>query len=216
MNDWKQNTLLEAKKDDLTIVAFNGGDVPTTFRGIYLSMAEKAVSRHPALLKKIDSVVVFGTDTVVALIGCNGRVELGMYATREEDANGPFLFCKGLVSFERINGFVPTLIAATFLADAHWSGRFASGKAIARILPSGSVNIGSSIGFARVGFFGTRVFSELIKPDQAHRAVAGSPESGPNGLFTRGLEMYGKAKDIEPRARNVLSDWDLTFGKRKS
>lgn len=206
----KQTFLLEATNGEVTIHVRNAEDVPDQVRGQYSTLVHKAVGTHPALLKRADPEIVFGSDAAVSFVTRGGDLELGMFATRDEDEDGPFLFCKGLVSHERVNGVVPALIAATFVAEARRSGRFASGKAIARILPDGSVNVGSSIGFARLGFFGRRVFTERVTLDQIHRA--GSAEHEPHGLVTRALEMYGKAKDIEPRARELLSSWNLTFG----
>ncbi|TPW33118.1 hypothetical protein FJU08_00685 [Martelella alba] len=204
--------MLQATKAKAVLTVFEGPTVPAIVRANYMIMAEAALARHPALLKRIDPVAVFGKGTIVALATVGDHLELGMYALRGSDDAGSLLFCKGSVSWERVRGVVPALIAAIFMADMARSGAFASGQAIARILPYDGVNIGSSLNFARAGFYPARSYSERIELSQIHRAVKGSAEERPDGLYVRALEMRGKAGDIKRRSRENLAGWQLRFG----
>lgn len=204
--------LVVAEKENIAISVYRGVDVPVWGRAHYTKLADGAVSKHPALLKRLDPAAVFAEDTVVTLALRAGSLELAVYADCGTDDDGPYLFCKGLVSEGRVNGVVPALIAASFVGAARLIGCFPSGRAVARILPDDQVNIGSSLNFARAGFYAARAYSEKIELHNIQRAIDGSAECGADGLFTRALEMRGKAKDVRRRSIENLDGWTLKYG----
>lgn len=207
----REEFLLRATKGEVVVTAWNGDDIPTGDKARYALLAHKAIADDPALLNWIDAETAFSERSVVTLVKDRDVLELGLYAVRGITNGEPTLFVKGLVSTKTLRGVVPQMIASTFLGDAHWRGRFAAGKAIARILRNDEVNIASSLNFARLGFFAAKSYCEEIDLQNIHRALPGSVE--PDGVSVRALLMRAKAKDIEPRSRELLGGWAVELGK---
>lgn len=202
--------LLTAHRGCNTMMVYQATELASEKQAEFACLSYSAIARHPMMLKRFDPREVFLSSNIVTLVYHCGELQLGMYAVPHKIETRRSLLCKGLVSTQsHTSGLVPSMISATFQADAAILGSFSDGKAVARITPDNNVNVASSLNFSRVGFYAARVYEEQIRIENIHRVISGSRES--HGMFTRAVLLKAKARDISLRVNSVLSDWNITY-----
>lgn len=206
--------ILTGVKQSLTLRVYHAMDIPPSVLRDHECLLTETRLIYPAALRNVSFEQFRKGDYIVASVSANSELLARVHAVRIHEEGGTCLKFGGLASRGGIGGAAQTLIAATIIAEEHDTGSTPSGEAIARHSKStGELNLASTIPFSRVGFYGARTTQEPVNFDDIHMfdewtLIDGQPHVGCH-------LMQGKAKDIGPRSWDVLSYWNLTFGKSR-
>lgn len=136
--------LLSAVLDQTFITVRNTADLSLATLGEPTRLNDAQIAKHPALLNRFDPEAVMASDGLIAFASRAGTIIAAIHAARGLDQNESVLNLGSLVSDGSIPGIAVPLIAALFVGNSHWTGEEVGGAGVARILPNGMVNIGSS------------------------------------------------------------------------
>jgi hypothetical protein len=203
----KVRDLLVATRDQTTIYVRNNADISLPVLGEVTRLNDAQTAKHPALLNRFDPEAVMANDGLLALAEHSGTIRAAVHAARTSDDE---LSLGSLVADGSIKGIAVPLIAALVLGDEHWTGTAKTGSGVARILPDGMVNIGSSKTLSRLGFYALRVFTHPMTLRNPQKAVNGSAEAGGAPLWY--LRFEGRADEVADRSREALDGWSTEFG----
>jgi hypothetical protein len=202
--------LLSATLDQTTITVRNTADLSFAELGEITRLNDEQTAKHPALLNRFAPEAVMAGDGLIAFATRQGTVIAAIHATRGFDQDVSVLNLGSLVSDGSFSGVSVPLIAALFVGNSHWSGTEVGGSGVARILPDGMVNIGSSKTLMRLAFYGEEVFAHPMTLRNPQKAIAGSAESDNGPLWY--LRLKGKASEVADRSREVLEHWSVELG----
>ena len=212
-NELKQGEpgdLLSAVCDQTVITVRNIADLSLATLGEITRLNDEQTAKHPALLNRFDPETVMASDGLIALASRAGTIIAAIHAARGLDKDESVLNLGSLVSDGSIPGISVPLIAALFVGNSHWSGEEVDGAGVARILPDGMVNIGSSKTLMRLAFYGSEVFTHPVTRRNPQKAIPGSAE-GDNGPLWY-LRLKGKASEVADRSREALEHWMVKLG----
>lgn len=206
--------LLTASKGSITIKVQNASELSMEKLGQITRLSDAQVAKFPGFLNRIDPQTATSEDTVFAYAIRDKELIAAIYATRSNYGEGRSLHIANLNSDNSERGIAVPLTAALILGDTHWAGSPSNAEAVARVLPYGEANIGSTKTLMRLGFYTARFFTHPITIRNPQKTALGSVEA--NGEKLKYLLLRGDAEEIESRSIAVLSDWRTRFGKSKS
>lgn len=202
--------LLSAVFDQTVITVRNTANLSLAALGEITRLNDEQTAKHPALLNRFDPEAVMATDGLIAFASRAGSIIAAIHAARGLDQDDSVLNLGSLVSDGSFQGISVPLIAALFVGNSHWSGEEVGGAGVARILPDGMVNIGSSKTLMRLALYGSEVFSHPVTLRNPQKAISGSAESDNGPLWY--LRLKGKASEVADRSRGALEHWSVELG----
>lgn len=204
--------ILTVFKDVVTIRVQNVTDIALGTLGEITRLSDEQVAKYPALLNRFEPQAILETDAVFAIAIRDGKVIASVYGIRSDDNGERQLHVGNLNSDGSERGIALPLVAALFLGDAHFSGKAPNGEGVARILPNGDVNIGSTRVFARLGFYASRFFTHPLTLRNPQKGLEASIE--PEGSELSYLQLSGVATIIETHAIGALAGYNVRFGEK--
>lgn len=206
--------LLSASKGSVIIKVQNASELSMEKLGQITRLSDAQLAKFPGLLNRFDPQAAMSRDTVFAYAMQGEKLIATVYVIRSNNDEGRSLHIANLNSDSSERGIAVPLTAALILGDTHWAGSPAKAEAVARILPNGEANIGSTKTLMRLGFYAARFFTHPITVRNPQKTALGSVES--NGEKLKYLLLRGDAEEVESRSIAVLSDWRIRLGKFKS
>lgn len=212
----QQATAHAERSDRSVLVARSAGIVIRVQPAAALSITElgeitrlndAAVSKHPAFLNRFDPETAIQGDTLFATAWRGGTLLASVQATSEvgKTVKHRTLKIGYLVSDGSVRGIAHPLIAALIRGDAHCKSVPANGEAVARVLPDGMANIGSTKTLMRLGFYAAKVITYPLTLRNPQKGCGQLAE--PNGAPLRYLLLRGDSVEIRERANAVLKAW---------
>ncbi|GAA6176739.1 hypothetical protein [Sulfitobacter pacificus] len=209
----EEHDLLSAHYDQITITVRNAGDLSVALLGEITRLNDAQTAQHPGLLNRFDPESVKEGNGPVAFATWNNLIVAAVCASRVWHNDTCVLHVSSLVSDKSAPKIALPMLAALFLGHEHWIGAAAEGVGVARIMPRGLVNIGSSKTLMRLGFYAAEVFEHPVTTRNPQKAIAGSAEA--DGANLQYLRLKGDAEEMADRSRMALENWSVKFGATK-
>jgi hypothetical protein len=207
------SAILEGKDDSGTrLLVFHARDVPHDFARAYAVMAAFVQAHYPANLRAFRFDDILSGDNLLAFVVQNGVLQAAAYASRVDDDGVSILAFKGFVAHSHIKGLGTLLIAGLVSAETYWSGNVPHGRAIARIMPDGSINEASTTPFGDMGFHGARNTLDRIDSRDIQLELAAIRK--PDGLYVASHVMTGNAARLGKHASERLHGWSMHFRRK--
>lgn len=204
--------ILSAAKNSVAIKVLNASDLNLETLGQITRLSDAQVAKFPGLLNRFDPQAALNEDTVFAIAMRRKELIATVHAKRSDDNNGVrLLHIANLNSDGSERGLAVPLTAALIIGDAHWTGSIANGEAIARVLPDGSANLGSTKTMMRLGFYAAEYFTHPVTLRNPQKTARGSAEV--DGADLKYILQRGDAAEIEARSIAALTGWTVRFGK---
>jgi len=206
--------ILMGAKDGLILRVDHAADAPLGLLRDHEQLLTETRLIFPERLRNFSFEELRGGDNLIISVSANSELLARAHAARHQADDGTCLNFGGLASRGGVSRAAVSMIASAIIAEEHDTGSTPSGQAVARHSKSnGELNQASTIPFSRIGFYGARTSLEPVNFDDIHMFdewtfVKGKPHVGCH-------LMRGKAKDIGPRAWDILDGWKLIFGRSR-
>lgn len=205
------DVILSGLKQELAFSVYHAADVPPMLLRDYALLLASTKTRFPAEVRNVQMDELVEGDNLIVFVTSSTGLEAASYAKRFRNKDGTNLKFCGFCSYGNIKGAGVNMIAALTVAEEHTALETPNGIAIARRYKDRSLNEASTGPFGEMGFRGVRDFDEKITVADIH--MFDEMTFRADGPYIGCHLMHGKASKIGPRAWNVLSNWELTWGK---